>query len=107
MRSRSLILLVALVLGVISGCSHKASPHRVTLTWKPPIATRGPSATGYNVYRSAISGEGYVKIADRVPFPWYEDRAVSSGQTYFYVVTALDAAGNESRFSAETKAVIP
>src|ERR1700683_705402 len=107
MRSRWLILLMALVLSVISGCSHKASPHRVTLSWESPVTARGPSVAGYNVYRSAISGKAYVKIADRVPFPWYEDRAVSSGRTYFYVVTALDPGGNESGFSAETKATVP
>ena len=72
-------------------------------------ADRDSRSLGYGLQRvqERDSGKGYVKIADRVPFPWYEDRAVSSGRTYFYVVTALDPAGNESGFSAETKAVIP
>jgi hypothetical protein len=32
---------------------------------------------------------------------------VGSGRTYFYVVTALDQADRESRFSAEARAMIP
>jgi fibronectin type 3 domain-containing protein len=107
MRSRWLILLIALVLGQISGCSHKAPAHRVTLTWEPPTATRGTSILGYNVYRSTTSGGEYAKIASRVPFPWYEDQTVSPGQTYFYVVTTLDPVGDESKFSAEAHATIP
>lgn len=107
MRSRWLILLIALVLGLISGCSHKATPHRVMLTWEPPTATRGTSILGYNLYRSTTSGREYARIASRVPFPWYEDRTVSAGRTYFYVVTTLDRAGDESKFSAEAQATIP
>jgi len=62
---------------------------------------------GYNVYRSTTSGRQLVKIATRVPGPPYEDRLVVSGRTYFYVVTALDQAGRESRFSTEVRATLP
>jgi fibronectin type 3 domain-containing protein len=37
----------------------------------------------------------------------YTDSTVQSGATYYYVTTAVDAAGNESIFSNEVKAVIP
>jgi fibronectin type 3 domain-containing protein len=39
--------------------------------------------------------------------PRYEDGLVGSGRTYFYVVTAIDQAGRESRFSNEARASIP
>jgi fibronectin type 3 domain-containing protein len=107
MKSRWLVLLIALVLGLNAGCSRKAPAHRVTLTWEPPTATRGTSILGYNVYRSATSGKEYARIASRVPFPWYDDTTVSAGRTYFYVVTTLDPAGNESKFSSEAQATIP
>jgi len=71
--------------------------------WEAPAAP----VVGYNVYRSTTSGKQFVKIASRVPGPPYEDRLVASGHTYFYVVTALDQAGHESRFSGEIRATIP
>ena len=63
--------------------------------------------SGYSVYRSESSGGPYVKIARRVPGPPYEDGLVVSGRTYFYVVTAINQAGRESKFSAEIRATVP
>lgn len=37
----------------------------------------------------------------------YSDRSVVAGKNYFYVVTAVDAAGNESVNSNQQPAVIP
>ena len=102
-----LLLAVSALLCVGLACCHKASPHSVTLTWQSPPAVPGISIVGYNVYRSTTSGGQFVKLASRVPGPPYEDRLVGSGGTYFYVVTALDQAGRESRFSAEVRATIP
>jgi fibronectin type 3 domain-containing protein len=106
----SLLLSAALVLCACPGCSHKAPPqsaslpHSVTLRWE---VAPGISIVGYNVYRSTTSGAAFVKVASQVPGPPYEDRLVNSGQTYFYVVTSIDKAGHESRFSAEVRAAIP
>jgi fibronectin type 3 domain-containing protein len=95
------------LLCVSLACCHKAPPHSVTLTWEASPAVPGVFVAGYNVYRSTTSGGQFVKIASRVPGPPYEDRLVGSGRTYFYVVTCLDQAGRESRFSAEARATIP
>jgi fibronectin type 3 domain-containing protein len=104
--SRFVLALIALLcLGF--ACCHKAQPHWVTLTWEAPRATAGVSVVGYNVYRSTTSGGPFVKLASRVPGPPYEDRVVNSDRTYFYVVTAVDQAGRESRFSSEARATIP
>jgi fibronectin type 3 domain-containing protein len=98
-----LALCVLLCFG-LAGC-HKA--HNVTLTWDAAPVTSGLPVTGYNVYRSGISGRQFVKIASRIPEPVYEDRRVPGGRTYFYVVTAVDQIGHESRFSAEVRLEIP
>jgi fibronectin type 3 domain-containing protein len=37
----------------------------------------------------------------------YTDTSVSSGQTYYYVATAVDGSSNESGYSNQTQAVIP
>ncbi len=95
------------VLCVGLACCYKARPHSVTLTWEAPRAVPGISVVGYNVYRSTTSGGQFVKIASRVSEPRYEDRLVVSGRTYYYVVTALDQSGRESKFSKEVPAPIP
>jgi fibronectin type 3 domain-containing protein len=104
--SRFLLAACALLcLGL--ACCHKAPPHSVTLRWEAPPAAPGVSVVAYNVYRSTTSGGQFVRIASRVQGPPYEDRLVLSGRTYFYVVTALDQAGHESRFSGEVRVTIP
>ena len=37
----------------------------------------------------------------------YTDSSVLAGATYYYVVTAVDAAGTESAYSNQTQAVVP
>jgi len=105
-RFRLLLAVCALLCMGLESC-HKAPPHWVTLTWEAPPAAPGVSVVGYNVYRSTTAGQQFVRLASRVPGPPYEDRLVVSGRTYFYVVTALDQAGRESRLSAEVRATIP
>jgi fibronectin type 3 domain-containing protein len=81
--------------------------HSVTLTWQAPVPVPGVTVVGYNLYRSTTSGGPFVKLASNLPGPRYEDRLVGSGRTYFYVVTAIDQAGRESRYSNEARAAIP
>jgi glycosidase/fibronectin type 3 domain-containing protein len=59
-------------------------------------------ASGYNVYRSPVRGGGYVK-ANGAPVTGtsFTDTGLDNARTYFYVVRALDSAGNESRDSNE------
>ena len=102
-----MLLAVCVLLCVGLTCCRKAQTHSVTLRWDAPRVTPGVSVVGYNVYRSTTSGKQFVKIASRVQGPPYEDSLVVSGCTYFYVVTALDRAGHESRFSGEVRATIP
>ena len=65
-------------------------------------------AAGYNVYRSPLSGGGYTKVNDTpVTATDYHDASsdLRSGTTYYYIVKALDSAGNESAPSNEASAV--
>jgi hypothetical protein len=88
----------------ISG-SGVAAPvhHTVALSWNVSSL-----AAGYNVYRSVTSGGGYSKLNSSLDSGLsYTDSTVQNGQSYFYVTTAVDAAGNESAFSLEVLANIP
>jgi len=99
-------LLVLLIAGLI-WFRAGTKPHSVTLTWQESLSTPASRVVAYNVYRSRTSGGNYARLATRVPGPPYEDRLVSSGETYFYVVTAVDEAGRESRYSKKIELKIP
>ena len=87
----------------ISGNGVTQAQHTVLLSWNASTA-----ATGYNVYRSATSGSGYARVNSGLDSSLtYSDASVQTGQTYFYVTTAVDASGQESAYSSEVSAVIP
>jgi fibronectin type 3 domain-containing protein len=69
----------------------------VTLTWS---ASAG--ATGYNVKRATTSGGPYTQLA-APSSTGYTDSSVTNGTTYYYVVSALTAAG-ESANSTQVSA---
>jgi hypothetical protein len=78
--------------------------HSVVLTLKAGTST----VSGYNVYRSAVSGTGYIKLNSSLVIGLtYTDSSVQNGTTYFYVATAVDSGGTESTYSNEMQAVIP
>jgi hypothetical protein len=79
--------------------------HSVTLAW---AASTSANVVGYFVYRATISGGPYTKLnASSVPGLTYQDNNVLAGQTFFYVVTAVDNNNNESAYSTEAKATVP
>jgi glycosidase len=62
-------------------------------------------AAAYNVYRSPLTGGGFVRLTHTpIGDTDFADAGLENGRTYFYVVTALDAAGNESAWSDEVSA---
>ena len=67
--------------------------HTVTLTWQ---ASSSANVTGYNVYRSTISGGYYGLVGSAAESLSYADQTVESGTTYYYVTTAVNAEGEES-----------
>ena len=74
----------------------------MTLTW----AASGTAGVSYNIYRGTVSGGPYSKIASSISATTYQDNNVTPGGTYYYVVTAVDSAG-ESSDSNQASASIP
>jgi hypothetical protein len=78
--------------------------HSATLSWNASTS----SVSGYNTYRAAVSGGPYTKLNASLNISTsYTDSTVQSGQTYYYVVTAVDLSGVESSNSTEASATIP
>ena len=80
--------------------------HSVALTWNASTST----VTGYNVYRSTVSGAQYAKLNSMlVAGMAFTDTTVVSGSgiTYYYVTTAVDSSGGESIPSNEVPAKVP
>jgi hypothetical protein len=76
-----------------------SEPGEIRLVW---TASPDADVAGYNVYRSETSGGNYAKLtASPVTITAYKDNSVQSGKQYFYVVKAIDKAGNESANSQE------
>jgi hypothetical protein len=87
----------------LSGTGVQPATHSVTLDWTASTST----VSGYNVYRSTVSGTGYTRInGGLVASTAYTDSNVQSGTTYFYVTTAVDSNGNESNNSNEASALV-
>jgi len=79
------------------------SGHTVALNWTASTT----SNVSYKVYRGSISGGPYTFVSSSGTVTNYTDSNVQSGQTYYYVVTALDSSNNESVYSNQAQAVIP
>jgi hypothetical protein len=79
--------------------------HSVDLTWS---ASPTPTVTGYNVYRSTVSGNLFARV-NTGPLTGlaFTDSTVQNGLTYYFVTTAVDTNGQESIFSNQVPAVIP
>jgi len=85
--------------GAPAGLAASAGEGQVSLSW---IANTEPDLTGYNVYRSLVSGSGFGQLNGAlVTGTSYQDSSASNGTTYFYVVTAFDSELLESVFSNE------
>jgi hypothetical protein len=88
----------------LSGTGAQAATHTAALNW---VASTS-SVAGYNVYRGTKSGGSYTLVdSSLVTIMNYTDSTVQTGLTYYYVVTAVDASGNESGYSNEAAAIIP
>ena len=89
---------------VFSGAGQKPF---IDLTWN---ANTDSDLAGYNIYRrdAGQNPSQAVRInTELVKAPAFRDIRVTSGQTYFYSTTALDARGNESTRSEETSEQVP
>ena len=77
----------------------------VDLSWSINLET---DFAGYRVYRSEQEGvRGQLVTLDLLPTPAFRDSSVVPGRRYWYTVTALDRAGNESAPSTSVAVDIP
>jgi len=88
----------------LAGNGTAAVQHSVTLSWR----SGGTGVAGYNVYRSESPGSDYSRLNQALDAKTtFSDGSVDSGKTYFYVTTAVSAAGAESGYSNQVKATVP
>jgi hypothetical protein len=81
-----------------------STQHTVQLGW----GASSSQVEGYRVYRREATASSYSALnGTPIASLSYDDATVSSGATYYYVVTAVDTSGNESVYSNEATAVVP
>jgi hypothetical protein len=90
--------------GTAANSPNKAGTHFATLSWTASIS----AVNGYVIYRGSHPGGPYTRLnASLNAGTNFTDRSVEAGQTYYYVVTAVDGNYRESSFSKEVAATIP
>jgi endoglucanase len=88
-----------LIAAVLPGAA--AGSTLVDLSWSINLET---DLAGYRVYRSEQPGtRGQLVTSDLLPVSSYRDTSVVVGHQYWYCVTAVDRAGNESEASASVE----
>jgi HYDIN/CFA65/VesB family protein/Ig-like domain-containing protein/uncharacterized protein DUF1573 len=88
----------------LSGTGVQAVTHSVTLTWTASTST----VSGYNVFRSTVSGGPYTKLTSTpIAATTDVDTSVQAGQTYYFVVTSVNSSSVESADSSEVSAIVP
>jgi Abnormal spindle-like microcephaly-assoc'd, ASPM-SPD-2-Hydin len=89
---------------LLSGSGVASSSHSVTLS----CTDGAPGIIGYHAYSGTVSGAPFVRMTSTaLTIPSYRDASVQSGQTHYYVVTALNSSNQESAYSSEVTAIVP
>lgn len=86
--------------GVIEGVTAEYVNQNNEVTW--PVSPE-TDVEGYNIYKSTNLSEEFLLVNEELidPFdPVYRDSSITEGERYFYKITAVDQAGNESSKSA-------
>jgi len=96
-------LQIVVMLALISMIPLSVMATGLKVTWN---ANTDTDLAGYNVYYGASSGK-YSACINVGNATSYKIDNLTQGTTYYFMVTALDKAGNESADSAEVHATIP
>jgi beta-lactamase superfamily II metal-dependent hydrolase len=86
-----------------SGLAATGGRAQIKLTWN--ASTDNVGVTGYDVWRSTSATGTFSPIASTASLT-YTDSGLTRGQTFYYYVTARDAAGNVSAPSSTTSAKV-
>jgi fibronectin type 3 domain-containing protein len=88
----------------MTGSGIAPQPHSVDLSWDASTSV----VNGYYVYRGSQTGGPYSRMNSTPQVGTaFTDSSVSSGATYFYVITAVDSNSVESINSSEVQTAIP
>ena len=87
----------------VSGSGASSAPNSVTLNWTPSTTTYA----SFNIFRGNISGGPYARINSSLTPSFADTTSLTSGQTYYYVVTEVNSSGVESPYSNEAAAPVP
>lgn len=74
--------------------------NRVRISW-----TDSRQATGYNVKRATTSGGPYETLSTNITKNYYVDAGLASGKTYYYVVSAVNPAGESA--NSQQVSIVP
>ena len=74
---------------------------KIQLTW---VQSNSPNVTQNRIYRSTTSGGPYSAVATIPAATSYNNSGLTSGTTYYYVVTAINSGGLESAASNQASA---
>jgi fibronectin type 3 domain-containing protein len=86
-----------------TGLQAAASGTQITLTWAPSAG-----AIAYNIYRSTTAnGEGGTPYKTGLTGTTYTDLGLPSGATFYYQVTAVDAAGESANSNEISATLVP
>lgn len=83
------------------------TPNQVVVFWAPNTEN---DLKGYRIYRSELPSSGYALISDTLIAKGqerYTDTSVKTGMKYYYRVSAVDQAGNESGPSEIVSMLVP
>jgi titin len=69
-----------------------AGDAQINLTWSAPASEGGSPITNYRIYRGTTPG-GEVFLVEIGNLTAYDDTGLTNGQAYYYVVTAVNWAG--------------
>ena len=110
MRSIAYWIVAVLMTLELTGCAGKphseaSSTGTVTLRWD---TSTDPQLAGYKIYKSLSSGSYGPPIATLpASVTTYHVTGLTTGDTYFFVVSAYNSAGGESVHSNEVARTIP
>jgi lysophospholipase L1-like esterase len=85
---------------VPTGFNAAGAKRKVNLSWSASTDTGGSGLAGYRVWRATAGASGPFSAIATTTTASYSDTTVTSKVTYWYRVTAVDGAGNQSQPSA-------